>query len=56
MQPVMILAIRMKNILGLTLMRKNICNKKVKEYKFGKALNEFWSDEMNFDDPNEFDK
>lgn len=47
MQPVMILAIGMKNILGFTLI------KKVEEYKFEKALNEFWPD-MEFD-PNEFD-
>ena len=48
MQPVRILAIVMKNILELTMI------KKVAEYKFEKELNEFWPD-MEFDKPNEFD-
>lgn len=50
MQPVMILATGMKNVVMLSLIIK------AAEKKFEKALNEFWPDmEMEFE-PNEFDK
>jgi len=48
MQPVMILAVSMKNILGLAL------SYKAAKYKLDEAFEEVWSD-MKFD-PNEFDK
>lgn len=47
MQPVMILATGIKNIITLSVIRK------VEEKKFEKALKEFWPD-MEFN-PNEFD-